>query len=353
MPSIIHRYLNRELFQHWLAITLVLWLVLVVTRFSLYLGQAATGKLPADVVLTLLALKSVAFLTFLLPLSLYLALLLVLGLWNQDRESLALSASGFSPSSLLRAIAWPVFLVVLLVSYLALLVVPKTAQMGYAVRAGASQAMQQSALVAGEFVPLNGGKLLMFADRVATDGHTLEDIFVLADAGDQQAVLSAARAIQRTDEASGAQHLVLLDGMRYDGEPGQLDYRVLSFQEYAINMTTPATMTELKRDAVPTRELLNSDDPGALAELQQRLSRPLSVIVLVVLATGLGRYRPNRGKYTSLFTGILIFIVYFNLLATARIWVDKQQLPVWPGLGWVHLLFMLLAVWLLWRRVRR
>lgn len=353
MSSIVRRYLNRELLQHWLAITLVLWLVLVVTRFSLYLGQAATGKLPADVVLTLLALKSVAFLSFLLPLSLYLALLLVLGRWNQDRESLALSASGFAPSGLLRAIAWPVFLVVMLMLYLALLVAPKTAQMGYAVRAGASQAMQQSALVAGEFVPLSGGKLLMFAERIAADGRTLEDVFILADAGDQPSVLSAARAIQRTDEASGSQHLVLMDGARYDGEPGQLDYRVLTFQEYAINMTTPVATTELKRDAIATRALLDSGDPGALAELQQRLSRPLSVIVLVVLAAGLGRYRPNRGKYTSLFAGILIFIIYFNLLATARIWVDKQQLPVWPGLGWVHLLFMLLAVWLLWRRVRR
>lgn len=354
MSSIVSRYFNRELLQHWLAITLVLWLVLVITRFSLYLGQAATGKLPADVVITLLALKSVAFLTFLMPLALYLALLLVLGRWNQDREMLALAASGFGPFSLLRAILWPVMLLALIMFYLALFVVPTTTAMGYSLRAESSQSMEQAALVAGQFVALRGGKLLLFADRVSEDGHTLEDVFILGGDGAQQSVLSAARAFQRTDEPGNATYLVLEEGSRYDGEPGQRDYRVLSFQEYAINMVTPAEQAgEFKWDAVPSRKLLDSDNAQAMAELQQRLSRPLTVIVLALLAVGLARYRPGQGKIAGLFVGILLFIIYFNLLATARIWVDKQELALWPGLGWVHLLFVIFAAWLLGHRKPR
>ena len=51
MSSVLRRYLGRELLQYWLVFTLVLWLVLVAARFSLYLGQAAAGRLPADTVL--------------------------------------------------------------------------------------------------------------------------------------------------------------------------------------------------------------------------------------------------------------------------------------------------------------
>ena len=68
MSSVLRRYLSLELLQYWLVITLVLWLILVAARFSLYLGQAASGQLPAAVVLWLLGLKSVAFFVFLLPL---------------------------------------------------------------------------------------------------------------------------------------------------------------------------------------------------------------------------------------------------------------------------------------------
>ena len=65
MSSVLRRYLSLELLQYWLVITLVLWLILVAARFSLYLGQAASGQFPAAVVLWLLGLKSVAFLVFL------------------------------------------------------------------------------------------------------------------------------------------------------------------------------------------------------------------------------------------------------------------------------------------------
>lgn len=344
MTPVIRRYLSRELLSHWAGVTLVLWLVMVGARFSLYLGQAASGRLPVDVVLSLLALKSVGFVVFLLPLSLFLALLLVLGRWNRDLESAALAASGFGPGDGARALLPSVLAAALVCAVLTLFVVPKTAQMGYALRAQATEAVETQSLDAGRFVELRGGKLLLYAERRGATQGTLERVFVQLADGAKTALLTAARAVPRVDVPSGRRFVVLEDGYRYDGEPGRADYRILRFDEYGVRLQTDATAEELKWDAVPSGELWSSSDPHAAAELQQRWSRPLSLILLALLALALGRYRPGAGRFGMLFAGILLFIVYFNLLATTHLWIGKGRLAALPGMAWVHLLALLTAV---------
>jgi lipopolysaccharide export system permease protein len=56
-----------------------------------------------------------------------------------------------------------------------------------------------------------------------------------------------------------------------------------------------------------------------------------------------------------LWLGVLVFTVYFNLLATAQLWLTQQRSPAWLGLWWVHLLFLAaLVAWLKpWRRLPR
>ena len=353
MPRVIARYLGRELLQHWLGVTLVLWLILVSARFSLYLGQAAGGRLPAETVLALLGFKSVGFVVFLLPLSLFLALLLVLGRWNRDRETVALAAAGFGPAGYVRVLALPVLAATLLTAVLTLFVVPETARQGYALRAQAVEAAQTRALAAGRFLPLRGGELLLFGERAGADGRSLEDVFVLSGQGRRRRLVAAARAEQRLDPGSGDRFVVLQDGYRYDGEPGRADFRILRFDEYAVRIRRAVPEPAFKWDAVPTARLQGMHQPQALAEWQQRLSRPLSMPLLALVAVALGGARPGAGRYTSLLAGVLFFIVYFNLQAALQLWVGRGQLPAWPGMGWAHLLPLLTAALVLAGRRRR
>jgi lipopolysaccharide export system permease protein len=55
-----------------------------------------------------------------------------------------------------------------------------------------------------------------------------------------------------------------------------------------------------------------------------------------------------------LWLGVLVFTLYFNLLATAQLWLAQQVVPHWLGLWWVHLLFvvgllLMLRPWRSWR----
>ncbi len=355
MSSVIRRYLSWELLQYWLVFTLVLWLVLVTARFSLYLGQAASGELPAGTVLYLLGLKSVAFFVFLLPLTLFLALLWLFGRLNRDHETLAMGASGIGLLRLYRAIAVPVLLATLLVALLSLILVPRTAQQGYRLRAESQHRLEADDLTAGRFHALRNGRWLLYAQRNGKQQGELDDVFIhVRRSGRSQLLVARHASLREVDNAE--RFLVLQDGYRYDGSPGQADYRVLRYAEYALRLQPRPVTTEQKWDAVETGDLWPDRQPAARAELQTRLSRPLSVLVLALIAVPLGRFRPATSRFYPLWLGVLVFALYFNLLATAQLWVTQEVLPHWLGLWWVHLLFVLavllpLRPWRSWRVV--
>jgi hypothetical protein len=102
MLTTLDRYLLKEVLQTWLAVTVVLLLIMLSQRFARYLGEAAAGQLPPDVVFTLLGLTSIHYMTVLVPVSLFLAVMLALGRLYKDSEMAALMACGVGYGRLLR-----------------------------------------------------------------------------------------------------------------------------------------------------------------------------------------------------------------------------------------------------------
>ena len=68
---------------------------------------------------------------------------------------------------------------------------------------------------------------------------------------------------------------------------------------------------------------------------------------LAIFAVPLARSQPRAGRYGRLAIGLLVFIVYFNLLSAAKAWVEKGEIDPTLGLWWVHGIFLLAALGLL------
>ena len=101
----------------------------------------------------------------------------------------------------------------------------------------------------------------------------------------------------------------------------------------------------------PTVELFGSPDPNERAELQWRLSTPVSTLLLALLAIPLSRSKPRAGRYGKLLLALGLYVLYFNLLGMARTWVEQQTLAsIWwvPGL----LAGITISALTPWRRLR-
>ena len=65
--SLLTRYLLRESFTAWSAVTVVLLAIMLSTRFARFLAQAAAGELPKELLFQIAALSSLQYLVILVP----------------------------------------------------------------------------------------------------------------------------------------------------------------------------------------------------------------------------------------------------------------------------------------------
>ncbi|MDH3980610.1 MAG: LPS export ABC transporter permease LptF [Gammaproteobacteria bacterium] len=349
MLRIFDRYLLKEVINGWLAVTVVLWLVLVSNRLVRYLADAAEGDIPADVIFSLLALKMVWYLVLVMPFALALGVVLGLGRLYRDNEMVVMSACGVGPGRIYKPLLGFGLLVALVLAWLALYVSPGVQGMSQRLKDSAEQQADLKVLGAGRFNDLQGGKVTFYAERLSDDRRRMENLFITIRHEDQPQrlpqLLTAKSAHRMLDEQTGEDFLVLLDGYRYEGRPGEADYRIMQFSKYGVRVDLPdiAEHDDI-REATPSLYLLNSSDPWDIAELQWRLSMPVSVIALLLLAVPLCRTGPRQGRYGRLVLSILLFVIYYNLLGIAKVWVGKGVVPPQIGLWWVPVLPVLLAV---------
>ena len=73
-------------------------------------------------------------------------------------------------------------------------------------------------------------------------------------------------------------------------------------------------------------------------------------MILAFLAVPLSRSGPRQGRYGGIAAGVLIFIIYIDLLGAAKVWVEREQSPEFLGLWWVHGVFLLAGFTLLARQ---
>jgi len=357
MPSILNRYVFRETISTWAAVTLVLLLVLLTEQFARVLGDAAGAKLPKDAIVAVMGLGSVQYLTILMPVSIFLSIMLALARFYRDSEMAAIMAGGIGPASLYRPLSIIAVVLALGATWLSVDIAPAARRAIQEVAWEARKNIGLNMLEAGRFVPLGKESAVVYAETVNESGR-LEKVFVQIRDKEEVQVIVAAEAVQRNDVDTGSKVLTFLDGTRYQGEPGQGEFLIIKFAEHGIPYKAPeARELKFEPESMTLGELGEQDPDLASAEIQWRLSVPLTLLVLTVLAVPLSKSRPRQGRYSNIAIGILVYIIYANLLAAAKVWVEQGAMPKFLGLWWVHGIFLSLAIAMLitqhggWRRM--
>jgi lipopolysaccharide export system permease protein len=353
MKWTVQRYVLREVVQTWLAVTGVLVAILVSNQLSRVLGQAADNQYGRGVVFDLIALGAIMNLSVIVPVGLLLAVVLTLGRMYHDSEMAALQACGFGPARLLAPLFCFTAIIALGLGWLAFVQVPRADSQVQALRNSAIKEAQFGQLDAGRFRAFSGGDAVFYAERVDQEG-VLHNVFVQRESAGRFEVALADTATY-TKTSSGAMHLVtLFNGRRYEGVPGQDDFRVIEFREHGIPIATPEDVRgSLDPDTKPTRLLWGSSDPSDIAQLQFRASTPLMALVLTLVAVPLSKLRPRQGRYARVGFAIIVYFVYSNLLSASKIWVEKSDLPPAIGVWWVHAAALALGLYLVMREARK
>jgi lipopolysaccharide export system permease protein len=334
----IDRYVLREVAMALAGVTVVLLAILVSYQVARILGVAADRGFPHEIVFALIGLTTLENLMVLVPISMLLATMLALGRLYHESEMAAVRACGIGPERLylpVYALALPVAAGL---AWLTFVVGPDARNGAEELRGRGLRDAEFGQLAPGTFRTYADGKAVFYAEGSGEDGRLIH-VFMQHMAGDRVEVATAAWAEQRVMPGGHTQVVVLHDGERIEGVPGQASFRRIRFAEHGIPVEVPApgagrTVPERK----PSRELIGSTALADVAELQRRVSLPVMVLVLAFIAVPLSALRPREGRYARVAVAILLYFVYANLLSAAQVWIEKGHLPSQVGTWWVHAL---------------
>lgn len=346
--SLIDRYIFRQTLVSTLIVVAVLMLIFMSNQFADTLAEAAADTLPRDAVFRVFGLQFLQFLAMLTPVGLLLGILLALARLNRDSEMTALAACGVGPPRLLRPIGLLSVLVACGVGWLALFEAPQAREEIEQIRYRARAEMELGALTPGQFTSVDAGSTIVYA--AAADGDVLKGVFIESENDGRVVVVVAEEGERVTNPETGDSQLRLRNGRRYVGVPGEASFSFDEFGSHGIPIRLQRSEFVEAVEARPTLSLLQSSDPGSRAELAWRISTPLSVLALTLLAVPLGRSSPREGKYARFGVGLLIYIIYANTLSFAGVWIQHEVVPRWLGLWWVHAALVILALAMLLRQ---
>ncbi|MGB1951910.1 MAG: LPS export ABC transporter permease LptF [Marinobacter sp.] len=344
--TIVFRYLARQTMISMIAVSGILLLVFMSGRFIKYLADAAAGELAADVLFQIMGYRFPGFLELILPLGFFIGILLAYGRMYLESEMTVLFACGMSDRQILGKTLLASIPVMLVVGAMSLYVSPWGMKQVESIFNEQRKATEFEMLAPGRFQDLESGGRVTYTEGLSDDKRVLEGVFIAEYGDDGLTIITADYGSQLIDQKTGSRFLILEEGGRFQGLPGQLEYQITGFDAYGLKIQSGGGRDKELEEGLSTLDLMKSDNLEDRALLHWRFTLPLIVPIVTLLAVRLSRVNPRQGRFFHLLPAMLVYITYLGLLIVARDALADGKVPEWIGLLWVHLLFLGLGLWL-------
>lgn len=354
MINLITAYLAREIFKSSLAAVLVLFIILMSNTLGRVLADIADGDLPRQALWPIMLSQSLNSLSVLLPIGMYLGIVFAFGRMYKDHEIVVMNACGIG----YREFYKPVLIVLLPVfafsCYTSLWLNPQAQRTAQAIVDREENRHEFHLLKPGQFNQSEDADLVFFMESISEDRLELSGIIISQTGGEEMVLETAASGRQKIDEKTGDLFLVVGPGERYQGVAGKNDHQVIRFEQHGILLENKnrSGSSDLRVEQSPPGELWQSKQLESRVELHWRMSIPIAIVVLGLIAVPLAYIAPRQGRFGKVAYALLVYIAYLNLLALTRAQLEAGTLPLTLGFWWVHAIFIGLGLALIYRRNR-
>jgi lipopolysaccharide export system permease protein len=192
---------------------------------------------------------------------------------------------------------------------------------------------------------------VFFIEAMTPDQGHVQNVFVTSTEGGKVNVVVSKSGHTET-RPNGDRFVVLENGRRYDGIPGQPNFRIMEFERYGVKIESQQFVNTPTTTGLYTPELLADPTRNNLAEFAWRAGLPLIAINLMLLAIPLAYQNPRRSRTINLVMAVLIYLTYSNLLNVVQSWIEQGKVSFFVGLVGLHILVSLLVAFIFWLRVR-
>lgn len=341
LMTILDKMIVQDLFATWLTVLSVVVVIIVSQKFVRILDKAVDGQIAEDTLLSILEFKTLAVATGLVPPALFMAVLMVLGRMYRDHEMSAVASAGGGLMTIYKAVflfSVPLFA---LSVFLSLHAAPwAEAKIAQLTQHDADSADLRG-IAAKKFSQYSQGDLVFYVEKTGSNNKLYKVFVQHRQSNGRLAIMNADEG--RLEEMPEGRYMILEHGERILGHPGELDFEIEKFTEYAVRFDEHASVLNLNLQAMPSEALIKSQVPRDVAELQRRFSVPLSLICFAMLAVPLAQVAPRGGAFGNMAIAFLIYFSYGNLAKVSQSWVMKGKVPAWFGGYWLYIALLLIS----------
>jgi len=349
--GLFHRALVSEFTSNGLLVFAILLGIVMISQLIRLLGDAVSGRLAVDGVLALLGFGALNYLPVLLSISLFTSILLTLSRCYRDSEMVVWFCCGIGLTRWIRPVMWYATPVVVVIALLSLVLSPWALQKADEFKHRLESRDDVASATPGMFRESKQADRVYFIENVDAGSNRIGNIFVQSEQGGKLGTMVARTGLQE-NMPNGDRFLVLLNGTRYEGTPGQRDYRIVEFERYAVRIDSVPT-----KQAVPyartmsTLELWRQPTRWNFSELEWRLGLPISAMILALLAVALSFVNPRAGRSLNLVLAIVLYMLYSNMISVTNTWVGQGKMSPGIGLWGIHALMLLIVALMFYRRM--
>jgi lipopolysaccharide export system permease protein len=349
---IFHRALLREFASLAGAVFMTLFAIALTTQLIRLLGKAAGGSIPTDAVLAFLGFFALGALPVLLSLTMFISVLLTLTRGWRDSEMVIWFASGLPLTAWLKPVMLFALPQVAVIAALSLFISPWAAQMAARYTSKLEARDDVSRVTPGVFGETSNKERVFFVESVSGGSNQVQNVFV-SSVQQGKGGVSMSRSGRTETAPNGDRFIVLEQGRRYEGMPGDDQYRVTEFDRYAARIETRENIEpERNTKNLATWALMTHPTRDNLAELVWRIGIPVSALVLVLLAIPMSFVNPRAGRSVNLIFALLTYMTYSNLLSVSQARVALGRLDFAIGVWIVHAGMVLLLLILFAQRMQ-
>ena len=353
---ILRRYMTQQVAANTAIVLLFLMALMLGGRLIRYFGIAAEGRLDVGLLFAIIGYNIPTFLELILPLSFFIALMLVLGRMYVDHEMSVLFASGISRGRLTRLMI--PLITGLFIFQMGISLLAKPWGLSNSEHIWQTQSLGSLLDLVRPKTFISSGNYHLYVDEFDKEKRELKNLYVVQQQTDKSGkiakndvIITATRAYQvPSKDTDSSMQLDLFQGRRYELGTNNAKYNQASFEKYRITLEKPASekITETNVETQTTAKLLaNTQKPEVKAELGYRFTMPWLIIIAAMLATPLAQVRPRQGRWLRLLPSVLIFASCAISIISLRTAIAKESISeyayIWLMLGFIA--FALLLNW--------
>ena len=353
---ILRRYMTQQVAANTAIELLFLMALMLGGRLIRYFGIAAEGRLDVGLLFAIIGYNIPTFLELILPLSFFIALMLVLGRMYVEQEMSVLFASGISRGRLTRLMI--PLITGLFVFQMGISLWAKPWGLSNSEHIWQTQSLGSLLDLVRPKTFISSGNYHLYVDEFDKEKRELKNLYVVQQQTDKSGkiakndvIITATRAYQvPSKDTDSSMQLDLFQGRRYELGTNQANYNQASFEKYRITLEKPASekITETNVETQTTAKLLaHTQKPEVKAELGYRFTMPWLIIIAAMLATPLAQVRPRQGRWLRLLPSVLIFASCAISIISLRTAIGKERISeyayIWLIVGFIA--FALLLNW--------